>query len=308
MQRHHHRNNFTRDKPRSLRPTPPVRSLRCCLLTAPLLLLLLLLNGCASPDREPPRVPVPSTRYEWSPGVPKRDKLLLVFLPGRGTTGQDFVRQGFLRALGHSDPDAPDRATGGLGQTPGANLDAVTVDLTYPYYEGRIATKRLHDDIIAPARAAGYRRIWLVGCSMGGLGAIMYDHEYPGEISGIVALAPYLGEKNVVAEIQASGGLARWQPKQPLADDDFQRRLWLAIRAGRYGQPGHLPLVLGYGTHDRFAYGHRLLAANLPSDRVFQTFGFHDWATWRHLWREILASPVSPLAPPAPHSSIGPAH
>ena len=123
----------------------------------------------------------------------------------------------------------------------------------------------------------------------------MYDHDYPGEISGIVAIAPYLGEKSVVAEIQAAGGLEHWQPKQPLADDDFQRRLWLAIRAGCYGQPGHLPFVLGYGTDDRFAYGHRLIATSLPPDRVFKTFGFHDWATWHSLWQKILASPVSPL-------------
>ena len=245
--------------------------------------LAILLCSCASPDRDPPRVPVPSLGNDRLPGLLPRDKTLLVFLPGRGTSGIDFFRQGFISAL----PIGP--------------INAVAVDLTYPYYEQRIATKRLHDDIIAPARAAGYRRIWLVGVSMGGLGAIFYDHDYPGEISGIVAIAPFLGEKSVVAEIQAAGGLDHWQPSQPLAEDDFQRRLWLAIRAAHYGQPGHLPLVLGYGTDDRFAYGHRLLASTLPPDRVFKTFGFHDWATWHHLWREILASPVSPLEkPPTP--------
>ena len=204
----------------------------------------------------------------------------MVFLPGRGTTGRDFFKQRFIAEL----TSAP--------------VTAIAVDLTFPYYTQRIATKRLHDDIIAPARKAGYRRIWLVGCSMGGLGAIMYAHEYPGEISGIVALAPYLGEKNVVGEIEAAGGLARWQPKQPLADDDFQRRLWLAIRAERFDQPDRVPLVLGYGTDDRFAYGHRLLAAQLPPDHVFTVFGLHDWGTWHRLWVRILAAPVSPLAGP----------
>lgn len=248
-----------------------------CWRTAFVLALSLLITGCASPDREPPHVPVASLGNDRRPELPARDKTLLVFLPGRGTTGKDFFRQGFISAL----PIGP--------------VKAVAVDLTFPYYEQRIATLRLHEDIIAPARKAGYRRIWLVGVSMGGLGAIFYDHDYPGEISGIVAIAPFLGEKNVVTEIEAAGGLDRWQPRQPLADDDFQRRLWLAIRAGRYGQPGHLPLVLGYGTGDRFAYGQRLLAANLPPDRVFRTFGFHNWATWHHLWEQILASPVSPL-------------
>ena len=250
-------------------------------LQALIVLLTLVLTGCASPDREPPRVPVTSQSFERGSALPKRDRILLVFLPGRGTTGKDFVRQGFLSTLDQTPPRVA--------------VDSVTVDLTLPYYERRIATRRLHDDIVAPARAAGYRRIWLVGVSMGGLGAIFYDHDYPGEISGIVALAPFLGEKNIVAEIEAAGGLERWHPRQPLASDDFQRQLWLAIRAGRYGQPGHLPLVLGYGTHDRFAYGHRLLDANLPPERVFRTFGFHDWATWHHLWMEILTSPVSPL-------------
>ncbi len=260
----------------------------------PLTTAALLLAGCASPDRKPPRVPVTFQRYEWFDTMPKREKMLLVFLPGRGTTGQDFARQNFLRTLSHSDSNDPDSSRRSVGQSPAAGLDAVTVDLTLPYYERRVATRRLHEDVIAPARKAGYRRIWLVGVSMGGLGAIFYDHDYPGEIDGIVAIAPFLGEKNIVAEIAAAGGLDRWQPRQPLADDDFQRRLWLAIRTGRYGHPGHLPLVLGYGTHDRFAYGHRLLAANLPPERVFTTFGFHDWATWHRLWKEILASPVSP--------------
>ena len=273
----------------------PRMRLSHCWRMACALSLLSLMVGCASPDREPPRVPMASKRYEWFSDVPKRDKLLLVFLPGRGTTGQDFVRQNFLSTLDHSDPSGSNSLPCGIGHFPSTPLDAVTVDLTFPYYEQRTATRRLHDDIIAPARAAGYRRIWLVGVSMGGLGAIFYDHDYPGEISGIVAIAPFLGEKNIIAEIEDAGGLDRWQPRVPLADDDFQRRLWLAIRASRYGQPGHLPLVLGYGNGDRFTYGHRLLAANLPPDQVFRTFGFHNWATWHHLWEQILASPVSPL-------------
>ena len=270
-----------------MRPfTTACRLVGLVLRTRPFLIVLAILGagflgGCASPDQGPLRVPVGSARYERRPDLRPRDKTLLVLLPGRGTVGQDFVRQGFLAALPADTP-----------------VDTVTVDLTYPYYERRTMVERLDHDIIAPARASGYRRIWLVGCSMGGLGAIAYDHDHPGKVSGIVALGPFLGEKPIVREITAAGGLDHWHPKLPLAPDDFQRRLWLAIQSVHCGQPGHLPLVLGYGTQDRFAYGDRLLAANLPTDRTFRIFGFHDWATWHRLWKAILASPVSPLAVP----------
>lgn len=245
-------------------------------------LLLGGLGGCVSPERRTLPAPLTFARHEGTSGRPVRDRTLLVFLPGRGTSGRDFVRQGFVRTL-----------------PSGAAVDSITTDLTFPYYLQRTATRRLHEDVIAPARAAGYRRIWLVGCSVGGMGAIFYDHEHPGIISGIVAIAPYLGEKDVAAEIEAAGGLDRWQPKpKDIAGDDFRRELWVAIRRGRYGQPGRLPLVLAHGTKDRFVDGQRLLAAQLPPGRVFTTFGFHDWGTWGKLWREILASPVSPLAQP----------
>ena len=146
-------------------------------------------------------------------------------------------------------------------------------------------------------RAAGYRRIWLVGCSVGAMGAIFYQHEHPGLIRGIVAIAPYLGEKPVAAEIEAAGGLDRWQPNpKDIAGGDFRRALWTVIRAEKFGQPGHLPLVLGFGTRDRFVDGQRLLASRLSPDAVFTTFGFHDWGTWGKLWQEVLASEASPLA------------
>ena len=250
------------------------------------------IGGCASPGRVPLRVPLTYQRHDLWSDAPKKDKTLLVFLPGRGTSGKDFVRQGFLRSI--APPSGPRDARAG------PPVDAVTVDLTFPYYMQRAATRRLHEDVLDPLRAEGYRRIWLVGCSVGGLGAIFYDYEHPGTVAGIVAIAPYLGDKDVPAEIEAGGGLDRWQPDpRAIAGGDFRRELWLAIRKGQYGQPGHVPLVLAYGTKDRFVAGQNLLATRLPPGRVFKTFGFHDWGTWRALWKTVLAAPVSPLVMPA---------
>ncbi len=253
-------------------------------------LAALVLGGCASYNHLPTPVPLTFQRHDIGSHAPKRDKTLLVFLPGRGNTGRDFERQRFLASLDRQPPPP---------------MDAVTVDLNFPYYTQRTATRRLHDDLITPLRHEGYRRIWLVGCSVGALGAIFYDYEHPGEISGIVALGPYLGEKDVAREIEAAGGLDRWQPDpRAIAGGDFRRELWLAIRRGRYGQPGRVPLVLGYGAQDRFVAGQDLLARQLPPERVFKRFGFHDWGTWRDLWREILRSPVSPM--PDTAKGVGP--
>ena len=43
-------------------------------------------------------------------------------------------------------------------------------------------------EIIGPARAFRYREIWLVGVSMGGLGAFFHERMHPGEITGLSCL------------------------------------------------------------------------------------------------------------------------
>ena len=45
---------------------------------------------------------------------------------------------------------------------------------------------------------------------------------------------------------------------------------------------------------DRYAYGHRLLAAALPKERVLVTAGGHDWKAWDRLWSEFLARGAFP--------------
>jgi enterochelin esterase-like enzyme len=47
-------------------------------------------------------------------------------------------------------------------------------------------------------------------------------------------------------------------------------------------------LHLGFGTEDRFAAGHRLMAAALEPETVSTVPGGHDWRTWRQLWENFL--------------------
>jgi pimeloyl-ACP methyl ester carboxylesterase len=177
----------------------------------------------------------------------------------------------------------------------GFDVDIVRVDAHLGYYNDRSVLRRLHEDVIGPALAAGPRPVWLAGISLGGFGALLYNVRYPGEIAGIVALGPYLGEDEVVDEIARAGSLRDWHPPAlaPLDDDTpfitAQRHVWrwLAARSTDL-QPGQVPVFLGFGEQDRFVAAQRLATQALPSNRVVMAPGGHDWDAWRPAWDWML--------------------
>jgi pimeloyl-ACP methyl ester carboxylesterase len=229
------------------------------------LLLLTLLAGCAR--LRPTPVPIPTLRY---PGTgPART--LVVLLPGRYDRPEDFGRYEF--------PEIAARA--------GIQADMVAVDAHLGYYYKRTIVERLREDVIAPARQR-YDRIWLVGISLGGTGSLLYAAEHPEDVAGILLLAPYLGEDELISQVAAAGGLQSWKAPQPLAPDDFQRHLWVFLQ-GATRPPARIPIYLGWGKNDSFARANGLLAKELPPERVFTAPGGHDWKAWTALWREFVS-------------------
>jgi len=247
-----------------------------------------LLAGCAG--QRPMSVPL-RTVSDLAPragGAPA--DTLAILLPGAYDAPEDFLREGFVAAV--RERRLP--------------VDLQLVDAHLGYYGDRSVIDRLRQDIVLPARQAGYRRIWLVGISLGGFGALAYAMDHGNEVDGLFLLAPYLGTRGVQKEIAASGGLLRWHPGVAGGDDDDERRLWhwLAQRANG-SAAGRPPIWQGYGRDDRFAPGHRLLATALPTDNSQELPGGHDWTAWRALWdafleRGIIASTAAgtPSAPP----------
>jgi len=66
------------------------------------------------------------------------------------------------------------------------------------------------------ARRSGVKRGRLVGVSMGGLGALIHDVEYPDQADELILLSPFVGDEAALREIEASGGLMKWRgPSRP---------------------------------------------------------------------------------------------
>ncbi|MBI5017739.1 MAG: alpha/beta hydrolase [Deltaproteobacteria bacterium] len=233
--------------------------------------LVALLCGCL------PRATVPLRTVSFPAAAARAPGALVVFLPGRGSEAESFEREGFVAAA----------------RDAGATADLMAVDAHLGYYSRGVLAERLHEDVIAPARAAGYEAIWLVGISMGGTGALWYDVAYPGDVARVVVLAPYLGEPDLVWEIAAAGGVRPWNPG-PVPEGDHFRRLWTLFKAYESSERTRGRLFLGYGRGDRFAPADDLLARLLPPDQVFTAEGDHDWETWRGLWRSILRAGAGP--------------
>ncbi len=208
------------------------------------------------------------------------ESILLIMLPGVGIAATDFATEGMVAAV-HA-------------RAPSVDMIATRPDLDL-YLDGAIA-EALHRLIIAPAQAQGYTRIWLLGISLGGMGALMYAAQFPGIVEGLVLLAPFLGTQGTVAELVRAQYLTAWSAAGSAATaPELQVLTWLQHHAARRAQ--RPALYLGFGRTDRFADGHRLLAESLPADQVFSQPGGHDWETWRGLWSQLLDT--DPFATPA---------
>lgn len=212
---------------------------------------------------------------------------LVVFLPGAYDEPQDFVRFGFIEELRQRRLAA----------------DAIVIDSHLGYFNDFSIAERIRDDVLQPAQARGYRSIWMVGISLGGLGSLLTAERYPG-ITGIVALAPYVGTRAAFDEVRRAGGLTRWRRDASTATNEWERRLlgWLGRRSEGSGSAG-AELILAYGEQDRFADTLTEVAKVIEPSRVFVQPGGHDWETWRMLWRQVLDVHAAILAPTLPRAA-----
>src|SRR5262249_288901 len=145
-------------------------------------------------------------------------KCLIVFLPGMGDDAEDFQKNGFVDEV----------------RKHGLSVDVVAANATIGYYSRGIFAERLEADVLAPRRARGHQQTGLIGRSMGGLGTLLYSGQGTSEITGVLALAPFLGDKDLIKEVHAAGGLAKWNGParvEKMNDENYQREMlrWLQM-------------------------------------------------------------------------------
>lgn len=237
-------------------------------------LLLPLLTGCLSMFPSWGKVKPMTALYSPLPGGEAR--CLVVMLPGVKDSAAVFSTQGFVSAM----------------RAQGLSVDLVAANATFSYYLKGVVVERLADDVISPAQARGYSQTWLLGVSMGALGAFLYSEGHPGEITGVIAMAPYLGDRPIIKEISAAGGLAAWPAPErstEMSAGNYERQLWRWLKAVTQGREPGPPIYLGWGTDDLMGEGISLLAEALPKDRLVTVKGGHEWSSWKKVLDVFLA-------------------
>jgi hypothetical protein len=214
--------------------------------------------------------------YQISSGEPKN---LLILMPGAGNKHTSFEDYGFIQKAADAEFEA----------------DILTVNTSYEHFSDLTIDKRLHNDVVLPARARGYENIWMGGISLGGFGSMIYARKNANMLKGLVLFAPYLGNKGTLVEIKTAGGLDLWNPE--ITEDHDERHVWKMIKSNTQPPLSDLPLLLLYGTEDRFAEFHRLLGTRLNPDAIKTVPGGHDWPVWQALWQHFtLEGPLSALS------------
>jgi pimeloyl-ACP methyl ester carboxylesterase len=198
-----------------------------------------------------------------------RQKSVVIMLPGRGDRADTFIREGFEQA----------------GKSKG--FDTIAVDAHFGYYRQRSLLPRLHEDVIMPARAAGYENVWLLGISMGGFGSLLYAVEHSDLVDGIILLAPFLGDEAAIEKILANGGVENL-PAIQTEIEDYEFAIWSWIREASNGSKP-TPIILGYGLSDSMAPGYRALTDVIEPSSVYTLEGGHKWTAWGPLWEKIAA-------------------
>ncbi|HZP12690.1 MAG TPA: alpha/beta hydrolase-fold protein [Nevskiaceae bacterium] len=198
---------------------------------------------------------------------PSSQHPLVVVLPGIRGDAESLRDHGIAEAVHRSWPQA----------------DVMLTSATFAYYVHRNIVDRLDADIVEPARAQGYKEIWLAGASVGGMGVLFYEYAHPGAMKGLILMAPWLGDSDIHDEIRKAGGVRSWNPgpkPDHVDDDNYQREMWRVIKHWSDDPATAQRVWVIVGSDDKLIKSVRMLADTLPPSHYIEIPGHHAWETF----------------------------
>lgn len=211
----------------------------------------------------------------WDKTGEKTDRLI-IFLPGLYDTAEIFKDEAFFS----------------IARKAGIKADMVSANVNVLHLVKNMMVKRIETDVLQQAKNNGYKNIWLVGVSLGGLNTLLFYSKHLGNICGVVTLAPFVANEPLTKELQAVKNIQHWEPVPLDKDLVFEQKLqflwvWLKEQALK-NKLDHI--YLGYGDRDRYVEAIKLLQNILDKKNIVTVEGSHNWKTGQKIWRKQLST------------------
>ena len=206
----------------------------------------------------------------------KKTGNIIVFLPGLYNTAEIFIKEEFFT----------------MARSAGIKADmvAASIDIQHLLQENMI--ERIEKDIYQVIKNKGYKNIWFVGISLGGLNSLLFYQKYYNELCGAVVLGPYLADEELTEELQSAGDIRNWKPKlkkdSEMIDQKIQT-LWQWLQKMSFKKKLN-NIYLGYGDDDKYIDSIKLFHKILNNKKVIIVDGKHNWITGRKIWKQQLLS------------------
>lgn len=210
----------------------------------------------------------------WDKLGEKTDRLI-IFLPGLLDSASTFEEKEFFS---HA-------------RKAGVKADMVAMSIHIRHLMENKMIERIEFDVYLDAIKNGYKNIWLVGVSIGGLNSLLFYRKHMKGLCGVVALAPYVAGGVLLEELQKDG-IENWEPKEVYEMMLFEKKLqflWAWLQQ-QQSDNNLKSLYLGYGKQDRFIEAIKLLESILDKKNIIAIDGEHDWETGQKVWQQQLAS------------------
>lgn len=211
----------------------------------------------------------------WDKLEGKSDSLIIL-LPGIYDTAETFKDEQFFK----------------IARNAGIKADMVAANIHLWHLVQEMMIERIEKDIFQQVKNKGYKNIWFVGISLGGLNSLLVYQKHTKDVCGVVVVSPYIADKGLTKELKQAGGIKKWQPNVIENKKTIEKRLQLLwVWLQQQDLKNNLNQVfLGYGKQDRYLKAIKLFENILNKKNVVKVEGEHDWDTGQKIWQKQLTS------------------